>query len=122
MAMTITGTFPEGIIYQGAICRNFTLEELRFEHILQIAHDPATDVDRLSEDVYYDAAKYAKRLKVEGIDQVTPEMVLDLSGPNSTELIIQTATLEKRRQDFRDAAQAAAEEGAGAPQTGLPTE
>jgi hypothetical protein len=117
--MQVTGTFPEGIISKdGKICTEFTLVEQTFRTTLEVAHDPDIDNSLLEDEVYYDACKYAKRLKVKGIAKVTPEMVLDLSGLDTAMLINKINALETQRANFRSAAQAAAEKGTGAPEAG----
>jgi hypothetical protein len=118
--MEIAGRFPEGIITaDGRIFRDFMLLEQTFRTTLEIAHDQSIDKDLLDDEVYYSACLMAKRLTVDGIDNLSPEQVLDLSAEDAAELINKTSILERQRANFRDAAQAAAEKGAGAPETGL---
>lgn len=117
--MQVTGTFPEGIITaDGRILRDFTLQEQTFRTRLEIAFDPAIDADLLADPVYDAACLMAKRLQVDGIDKVTPEQVLDLGVQDSSELINKVTLLETQRANFRSAAQAAAEEGAGTSKAG----
>lgn len=115
MSQTISGSFPEGIIHAGGVHTEFILSEQTFRTTLEIAHDPDIDRDLMNDEVYYSAAMMSKRLKVAGIAKLTPEMVLDLSALDSQELADKTMKLETQRSNFRDAAQAAAQEGAGAP-------
>ncbi|GFO67879.1 hypothetical protein GMLC_14580 [Geomonas limicola] len=108
--MEQAGKFPEGIIVDGVCHCDFTLVEKTFRTTLEVSNDPTIDRKLMDDNAYYDACLYAKRLKVKGLDKLTPEQVLDLSGPDSDELILAEVTLEKRRQAFRDAAQAASKD------------
>lgn len=116
--MQITGKFPEGIITNDRICRDFTLQEQTFRTRLEIAFDPDINTDLLADGVYDAACLMAKRLRVDGIDKLTPEQVLDLSAQDSSELIGKTLKLESQRANFRSAAQAAEEKRAGAAEAG----
>jgi hypothetical protein len=101
------GKFPEGIVVEGVAYCDFTLGEKTFRTTLEVGNDRTLDRKKLEDSVYYDACLFAKRLTVKGIEKLTPEQILDLSGPDGDELILAEVTLEKRRQEFRGAAQAA---------------
>jgi len=106
--MQLTGTFPEGIVVDGICYREITLTEHQFRHTMELASDPTTDVKRLEDPVYYQAAILARRLKVNLLPvPVTPDMILELSGVDGDELARVASTLEQQRKAFRDAAQAA---------------
>lgn len=106
--MQLTGTFPEGVIIDGQLFCDFILTEHQFRHTMALASDPAVDVKKLDDPVYYQAAVMAKRLQlVDGPDSLTPEQILDLSGADGQELIAVAGDLEQQRKAFRDAAQAA---------------
>lgn len=99
------GTFPEGIIVDGIKFKEFTLDEQRFRHTLEIMNDPAAK-DKVEDPVWYSAALLARRMTVEGLEHITAEMVLDLSGPDGDELTRAGIALEQRRRDFRNSLQA----------------
>jgi hypothetical protein len=105
--MQESGIFPEGIIADGQCYREFTLTEHQFRHTMALAGDPDTDLTQLENPVYYQAAVLAQRLEVPGMDKVTPDMVLNLSGADGQELVRVATALEQKRKAFRDAAQAA---------------
>lgn len=103
--MTESGTFPEGIIVDGKVCREFVLHERTFRCTLELANDPAIKRELLSTPAYYDAAIISKRLKVAGIDNLTPEMVLDLDGDDGDTLAQAMMALDQRRAEFRSTQQ-----------------
>jgi hypothetical protein len=119
--MVEQGTFPEGLLVEGRLYREFILDEQKFRHTLEIMNDPTTG-NKVEDPTWYSAALLAKRLTVEGLSEVTPEMVLDLSGPDGDELTRVSIDLENRRQEFRSTAQAAAEASAGAVEAGVQSE
>lgn len=118
--MVECGVFPEGIEIAGQVHREFTLDEQKFRHTLEVVNDPATG-SRIEDPVWYSAALLARRLSIPGqFDAaVTPEMVLNLSGADGDELTRASIVLEQRRQAFRSAAQAAPEAAAGALEDGV---
>ncbi len=117
--MVHTGTFLNGIINdKGIACREYILHERTFRNTLELANDPVIDKKLLSDTAYYDAAIISKRLKVAGINNVTPEMVLDLDGADGDTLGYAMFDLDQRREEFRSGQQAAQETAAGADQTG----
>lgn len=100
--MTENGTFEYGIPdADGVMHREFSLSERTFRHTLAVANSPLVNRDRLVDPVYYDAAIYAQRLAVDGIDQLSPDQVLDLEGVDGDLLAHATMNLDKRRADFR---------------------
>jgi hypothetical protein len=114
--MVQTGTFPFGINNdKDVLCSEYVLVERTFRHSLELANDPAIDSKLISDPVYYDAAMYSKRLKVAGIDRLTPDMVLDLAGDDADELASASVQLDKRRAEFRKSKQAASQAAAGTP-------
>lgn len=111
--MVETGTFIDGFVNKdGETCRAFTLEERTFRHTLELANDRSVDKALLAEGAYYDAAVISRRLKVAGIEQLTPEMVLELQGDDADVLTNAIMVLEKRRDEFRRAQQAQSEAAA----------
>lgn len=107
--MDITGTFPEGILVNGTLLTDFVLEEHQFRHSLELASDPAIELQRLDDPVYYQAAVLSRRLVVSGLGRpLTPGEVMGLSGADGQAVMAAAATLEQRRKAFRGAAQAAA--------------
>ena len=108
--MVETGTFPHGITNaKGEACREFILDERTFRHTLELANDPAIKKELLSSSTYYDAAIISKRLKVAGIDKLTPDMVLDLEGDDGDTLANAMMDLDQRRAEFRKQQQIAPE-------------
>ena len=108
--MVHSGTFPNGIINAaGELCRDFTLCERTFRNTLELANDSTVDKELLVEPAYYDASILSKRLKVVGIDKLTPEMVLDLEGDDGDTLANAIMSLDQRRTEFRRTQQAAPE-------------
>ncbi|MDA8428940.1 MAG: hypothetical protein M0T70_06755 [Geobacteraceae bacterium] len=106
--MVQTSTFPNGILNdKGEACRDFILHERTFRHTLELANDPAIKKELLAAPAYYDAAIISKRLKVAGIDSLTPEMVLDLEGDDGDTLAQAMMDLDQRRAEFRSTQQAA---------------
>lgn len=100
--MVQTGTFPEGILNnKSEACRDFILHERTFRHTLELANDPAIKKELLADSTYYDAAILSKRLKVAGLDNLTPEMVLDLAGDDGDTLAQAMMDLDQRRSEFR---------------------
>lgn len=117
--MVQTGTFPEGIVTgDGTLCREYTLHERAFRHVLEVAHDPDIDKALMGDPVYYDAAILSKRLEVAGIDRLTPEVILDLSGDDGDELATAIMELDQRRAEFRKAQQTNAQAAAGTAEAG----
>lgn len=116
--MVESGIFPEGIVVEGRLHCDFTLDEQKFRHTLEVMNDPATG-SKVVDSVWYSAALLARRLSVVGIPVITPDMVLDLSGPDGDELTRASIELELRRKEFRSAAQAASETAAGAAEDGV---
>lgn len=106
--MVETGTFTFGITNdKGEACRDFILHERAFRHTLELANDPAIKKELLVSPTYYDAAIISKRLKVAGIDSLTPEMVLDLDGDDGDTLAQAIMDLDQRRSEFRSSQQGA---------------
>jgi len=121
--MEQTGTFPNGIINkEGKICQDFTLVERTFRHILEVANDPSIKKEMFSDPSYYDAAIISKRLKIAGIDNLTPEMVLDLEGDDGDILAQAMMVLDQRRAEFRKQQQTAQEATDSSGETGNPLE
>lgn len=119
--MDFTGIFPNGFITaEGDICKDFTLQERTFRNTLELANDPAINKDLLGDYVYYDACIISKRLKVTGIEYLSPEMVLDLDGADGDTLANAIMDLDKRRSDFRSAQQAAQKAPDSPPEAGSP--
>lgn len=117
--MVETGTLIDGIMdATGAVHREFTLDEERFRHSLEIANDKAISALATADSVFYQAALLAKRLTVQGIETVTPDMILDLSGEDGDLLMQANGRLDDKRKAFRDAAQAAPEKTGGTAQVG----
>ena len=119
--MEYQGTWSIGIEVEGKFYREFTLEEERFRHTLDVYTDMAISREALNDPAYEAAAVLAKRLIVPGIDRkgldekkmevvlavgkgVTPEMVLDLFPEDGIALGRADADITKRRSDFRSAA------------------
>lgn len=112
--MVQTGTFPCGIVNgEGNACREYILHERTFRNMLELGHDNSIKKELLSDPTYYDAAIISKRLKVAGIEHLTPEMVLDLSGDDGDELANAMMALDQRRAEFRNSQQTAAQTAAG---------
>lgn len=134
--LTEKGTFPEGIIVDGRVLRDFVLEEETFRHTLEVSSDPALAADLGGDDAYFAAAVMSKRLVVEGLDRVivdpdtkretvipgrgmTPQMVLDLSRSDGRALLMASGTLEERRLAFRKEAAGKADGRPGGDETGV---
>lgn len=111
--------FSEGITAEETTFKNAILEEEAFKHTLKASYLPGIDVTRLDDEAYFSAALFAVRLQVEGLKQVTPEMIENLSRADGRALLAASGRLEERRTAFRDAAGAAADRSAGAAETGL---
>jgi len=107
------GTFPEGMIVNGAVCKTFSLAEENFGHTLGMINNPDIDVVRLDDPKYNSAALFAQRLTVEGAPVITPDMVIGLSGPDGRALINASVTLEMRRLHFRKEVAGAQKNDAG---------
>lgn len=118
--MTESGTFTHGIEVDGQHYRAFTLEEEIFGHTIEVMNDTSLDRAQLVNPTYYAAALLATRLTVEGIDTVTPEMIIGLSREDGMTLLTLSAELDDRRALCRGEAEAAAQGHAGAAQDGLP--
>ena len=113
--MVLTGTFPNGVLNdQGSICREFILEERTFRHALEVGSDGSIKKELLSSPVYYDALVLSKRLKIAGIDRLTPEQVLELDAEDGDTLVSAMLELDQRRADFRREQQATPQTPAGA--------
>lgn len=111
------GTFPEGIIHEGRLCREFTLRPETFRDSLEIYNDPEL-ADRVKDQATFMACMFARRITIEGIDVVTPEMIENLCRADGQELLLAETRLDDRRKQFRDAAGAAPETPGGAPEAG----
>jgi len=119
--MQITGTFPNGVTTaEGDICKDFILQERTFRNTLELANDSAINKDLLKDPAYYDACIISKRLKVSGIEYLSPEVVLDLDGADGDTLADAIMDLDKRRSDFRSAQQAAQKAPDSPPEAGSP--
>lgn len=117
--MVQTGIFPHGILNEkGEPCRDYILHERTFRHTLELANDPGINKDLINNSTYYDAAIYAKRLKVAGIDNLTPDMVLDLDAEDGDELAEAVTQLEQRREEFRNSQQTPPKAADSPPETG----
>ena len=114
---TETVNFIEGITVAEGTFKTGILEEETFKHTLKASYLPGIDITRLDDEAYFSAALFAVRLQVEGIKQVTPEMIEDLPRADGRALLAATGRLEERRTAFRDAAGAAEDRSAGAPET-----
>lgn len=122
------GTFLHGIEHDGKLFREFTLEEEVMRHTFAVSNDPDLDLERLAGDekkkvppdaAYYSACIMASRLKVEGLDKVTPEQVENLSKHDGQLLLILSAQIEQRRDHFRAEIEAAAQGHPGAEEAGI---
>ena len=109
------GEFVHGVLHQGRYHKTFVLEEEVMEHTLRVSNDGEVDFLRLygddakkilGDDSYYSAFLLAKRLTVEGVEKVTPEMVLRLSRKDGQKLLFLSSRLEQRRELFREEAAA----------------
>ncbi|MDA8413028.1 MAG: hypothetical protein M0023_04480 [Desulfobacteraceae bacterium] len=109
---TEKGTFTHGIIVDNKIHREFVLEEEVMRHTFLVSNDPTLDFVRLAgndkakppvpaDEAYYSACLMAARLKVEGLDKVTPEQVEQLSKEDARRLLTLSAIIEQRRDHFR---------------------
>ena len=117
--MVHTGTFPNGILNeQGTLCREYILQERTFRTMLDVGNDTTLDVKQINDASYYDAAIISKRLKVAGIDSLTPDMVLDLEGADADELARAMIDLDKRRGEFRKSHQAPEKKADSTPEAG----
>jgi hypothetical protein len=129
------GTFTHGIFCQsdkseksdpsdqpqGKYYKTFALEEETMRHTLMVANDTTIDYGRAaSDDAYYHACLLAARLKVEGVEKVTGEMVEALSRVDGRQLIQLSNKLEERRELFRKETEAPPQGRAGAVEAGLP--
>jgi hypothetical protein len=120
--LTEPGAFAHGVLHQGRYYKSFVLEEDTMRHALLVSNDHTLDFRRLagdeakgipSDDAYYSACILAKRLKVDGVANTTPEQVLNLSRQDGQLLLGLSARLEQRRELFRSEAAAAAQGPAG---------
>jgi hypothetical protein len=98
------GTLPIGIEVDGKMCREYTLVEERFRHKLEVYTDADCGEQALKDPTYHTAAVLAKRLKIEGIEKVTPDMVLDLFPEDGSEIGNAASGIAARRSDFRSSA------------------
>ena len=96
----------------------FTLREDRFGDTLEVANNPLTSAKAADSEAYYRAALFAQRLTIEGLDTVTPEMVVELSGADGEILMDAAGRIARRRQEFRNAAQAAEKKAGSAAKAG----
>lgn len=106
--MKATGCFPEGLIINGMVYKEFTLEEHTFRHTLELASDPAIDYKRLDDPAYYQAAVFSRRLSIPGV-RLSVDDILEMSGIDGQELVRASNEVELQRKIFRDAAAAATE-------------
>lgn len=114
----ITGTFPEGMIHEGKLYREFSLAPETFRHSLSLMSDPSVNVSQLHDDAYFRAAMFAQRLIVPGVQHISPDMVLDLSGDDGQEILTASNELMKRRQEFRSSLEAATQNAGGPAEAG----
>jgi hypothetical protein len=121
-------TFIHGICVNGKVHRKFTLEEEVMRHTFLVSNDRTLDLDRLTGDekkrippdeAYFQACIMAARLKVEGIDKVTPEQVESLSKSDGHQLMYLSSIIENRRELFRKEIEAAAAGHPDPEKTGL---
>jgi hypothetical protein len=122
------GIFTHGVLSGGKYFTAFVLAEDTMLHTLMVSNDSSLDFRRLSGDEendipadesYYSACILAKRLQVEGVKQVTPEMIMGLSRQDGQLLLAKSALLEQRREEFRKAAAASPEGHPGPVEDGL---
>lgn len=114
------GIFPDGILSEGRILRDFQLQEETFRHTLEVGNDPAIDNDLCNDAAYFSAAVLSKRVTVDGLETVTPQTILDLSGDDGQYLMMLSALLDKRREDFRSQAVGMADGRSADGEAGLP--
>lgn len=114
----ITKTFPEGLLHEGKLYKEFTLVTEAFQHTLDLLNNPAVQTDRLADESYYQACMLAVRLAVPGVETITPEMIRQLSGPDGRTLLSVSNELENRRRDFRSSIETAAQDAGSPAETG----
>jgi len=114
----ITKTFPEGLLHEGKLYKEFALVAEQFQHTLDLLNNPAVQTDRLADESYYQACMLAARLAVPGVETITPEMIQQLSGPDGRTLLSVSNELENRRRDFRSSIETAAQTDGGPAETG----
>jgi hypothetical protein len=121
--MEQSDTFLYGITTaDGKVCREFVLAERTFRHSLEVVNDPSIAKHRLSDPTFYDAAILTKRLRVDGVEKLTPEQILDLDGEDGDILAQAMVGLDERRSEFRRAQQTAADAADSAVKDGDPLE
>ncbi len=116
--MSITQSFPEGLLHQDKLYKEFTLVTEEFRHTLDLLNNPAVQTERLADEAYYQACMLAARLTVPGVEAVTPEMIQQLAGADGRTLLSASNELEIRRRDFRRAIETAKEETSSPAETG----
>ena len=116
--MSQSHIFADGILHEGQLCTQFTLEPETFGHTLALLSNPQIDVERLQDEAYHRACLFAQRLTIEGVPNVTPDIVLGLSGTDGRLLLAADANLMQRRLEFRSQAQTAAQTDSSPAETG----
>lgn len=95
--MTVTGSFVTGIEVDGKHHKAFTLRAGK-------VRDSVEALEELGADASGSRLRYAtlaRRLVVEGIDQVTTDMVLELSDPDGLQLELKADELEKNSSGLK---------------------
>src|SRR5689334_5945490 len=108
--LTRNCSFPKGaivmVVVEGKedvqkIVRDFVLQEEVMMHTFQVMNDENVDRKRAAEDqAYFQAAIMAARVKIEGVE-VTPELIMDLGAEDGNYLLIESAKIDKWRDEFR---------------------
>jgi hypothetical protein len=126
--LTESGTFIHGIEHEGKFYREFVLEEEVMRHTFMVSNDNSLNLERLAGDEkkkiapdagYFSACIMAARLKVEGLDRVSPEQLEELSKADGMLLLVMSAQLEQRRTLFRAKAETPEKGHPSSKKTGL---
>ena len=109
------GNLPVGIEYQGQTCTQFTLREQIVADAIEILE--SQDAKRaLASDNYYGVCVMAKRLKIAGIPEITPAMVMAMNQLDYDEVHKAEQRFDQRRLEFRS------QGGTGSPDPPGPSE
>lgn len=114
------GTLPDGIEYEGVICRNYTIREQIVADAVEVFESEAA-ARAMKSDSYYGICIMSRRVAISGVpaEKMTPDLLMAMSQDDFNELHAAVNRLGEKRRRFRSQ-NAAPEAGApGNAETGI---
>lgn len=114
------GTLPDGIEYEGIMCRNYTVREQIVADAVEVFESENAE-RAMKSDSYYGVCIMARRLSIDGLprEATTPGRVMQMSQDDFNELHAAVRRLEEKRRRFRIKADTPAPGSPGNDETGI---